>query len=57
MSGTQLTGWSRNDGTPFPKVKDESDPDDLYPENYVTKQLWENMYQGIQRRREESEFT
>ncbi len=37
MPGTQLTVWSRKDGTPLSNLNDEPDPDDLYPEGDVTK--------------------
>jgi hypothetical protein len=49
IPGAQLTVWSRNDGTPFPAINTEPDPDNLYPEGYVTQQFWKNLYQGIQR--------
>jgi hypothetical protein len=53
MSGTQLTVWSREDGTPFPNLNDETNPDDPCPEEYVTKQFWKNKYEGIEQRRNE----
>jgi hypothetical protein len=47
MPGAQLTVWSREDGTPFPHLNEEPDPDDLSPESDVTKQFWRNRYLGI----------
>ena len=41
MSGTQLTVWSRNQGTLFPNFCE--DFDDLCPEESVTKELWKKM--------------
>jgi hypothetical protein len=51
MPGTQLIVWSRKDGTPYPSLAAAPDPDDLYPEEYVTKPFWKNLYQGMERRR------
>jgi len=56
MPGMQLTVWSRNDGTPFPNLNEEPDPDDLYPESNVTKQFWMNLYEGIDKWRNESKY-
>lgn len=56
MPGTQLTVWSRNDGTPFPNLNDEPDPNDLAPEGSVTKQFWINLFTGIERWRKESKY-
>jgi hypothetical protein len=52
--GGQNTVWSRDDGTPFPNLNTEPDLDDLTPEESVTKQLWLNLYEGIERWRKES---
>lgn len=51
IPGAQLAVWSRNDGTPFPNLNEELDPDDLYPEGDVTKQFWKNLYRGIEQMR------
>jgi hypothetical protein len=60
IPGAQFTVWSRKDGTPFPVLfkqqEIEQDPDDLCPEGYVTKQLWINLFSGIERQREESKY-
>lgn len=53
MPGTQLTVWSREDGTPFPNLNDDPDPDDLCLESDVTKQFWKNLYNGIEQMRED----
>ena len=47
MLGTQLTVWSRDDGTPFPNFNDEPDPDDTCPKEGVTKQFWKTLYIGV----------
>jgi hypothetical protein len=54
MPGTQLTVWSRDEGTPFPNLNEEPDSDDLCPESDVTKQFWKNLYQGLERGRQNS---
>jgi hypothetical protein len=51
IPGGQYTVWSRKDGTPFPNLNDEPNPDDLAPEGSVTKQFWRDLYLGIERRR------
>jgi len=56
MPGTQLTVWCREVGTPFPNLTDESDPDDLCPEEYVTKQFWKNKYNSINQWRNEQKY-
>lgn len=38
-------------GTPFPNLNDELDPDDLTPEESVTKQIWKVMYCGREMQR------
>jgi len=52
--------WSREDGKPFPvlghQLEPEPDPDDLCPEGGVTKQLWKNIYGGINQWRTELEY-
>lgn len=50
VPGTQYTVWSRDDGTSFPNLNEEPDPDDLCPESDVTKQFWKNLYFGINQR-------
>jgi hypothetical protein len=52
----QFTVWSRDDGTPFPNLNAEPDPDDLYPENDVTKQFGKNVYEGVEQWRNESRY-
>jgi hypothetical protein len=47
MPGAQFTVWSRDDGTPFPNLNDETDSDNLAPEGSVTKQFWKNLYDSI----------
>jgi hypothetical protein len=54
--GGQNTVWSRKDGTPFSNLNAEQDPDDLHPEESVTKQLWLNLYEGIERQRDELKY-
>jgi hypothetical protein len=49
MPGGQIAVWSRDDGTPFPNITTELDSDDLFPEESTTKQLWLNLYEGIER--------
>ncbi|MFA5332319.1 MAG: hypothetical protein WC342_08070 [Methanoregula sp.] len=49
MPGTQITVWSREEGSPFLNLKGEPDPDDLCPESDVIKQFWHNLYAGIER--------
>jgi hypothetical protein len=51
MPGGQIAVWSRDDEIPFPNFNAEPDPDDLCPEEYVTKQFWKNLYQGLEQRR------
>lgn len=36
-------GGSRDDGTSFPNLNEDPDPDNLYPESDVTKQFWKNQ--------------
>jgi hypothetical protein len=56
IPGAQFMVWSREDGTPFPNLNSEPDLDDLCPESDVTKQLWKNMYWGIEQLRKESKY-
>ena len=54
MPSGQIEVWSRDNGTPFPNLTNEPDPDDLCPEGSVTKQFWKNLYEDIERWRNES---
>lgn len=56
MPGTQLTVWSRKDGTSIPDLHEEHDPDDIYPESEVTKQFWKNLFSGIERWKNEKKL-
>jgi hypothetical protein len=56
IPGAQFTVWTREDGTTFPNLNDESDPDDLCPEENITKQFWKNLYRGIEQWRKESKY-
>ena len=47
-------GRNRYNGVLFANLNDESDPDDLAPEESVTKQFWKDLYEGIQRWRNKS---
>jgi hypothetical protein len=49
IPGAQLTVWSHDERTPFPNLDDEPDLDDLTPDESVTKQLWINLYEDIER--------
>lgn len=53
-STVQLTVWSRDDGILFPDLN--PDPDDLYPEGSVTEGFWKNLYQGIERLKNERDL-
>jgi len=44
------------DGTPFPNLNNEPHPDDLYPEEYVTKPFWKDFYWCVEQRRVESKY-
>jgi hypothetical protein len=54
IPGGQFTVWTRKDGTSFPDLNAEPDPDNLYLEGSVTKQFWKNFYCGIEQRRKKS---
>lgn len=54
IPGAKFTIWSRKDGTPFPSLNDDPDPDDLAPEENVTKQFWINSHTGINQWRNSS---
>jgi len=56
MPETQLTVWSRDDGTSFPSLSEEPDPDDLCPEGKMPKQFWKNKYTSIEQWRQESKI-
>jgi hypothetical protein len=56
MPGTQLMVRFRDDGTPFPNLNAEPDPEDICPEGSATKQFWKNLYQGIEQWRNEKEY-
>ena len=56
VKGTQFVIWSRKNGTLLPNLNAELDPDDLYPEGNVTKQFWMNLYEGIDKWRNESKY-
>lgn len=46
--GGEFEVWSRDDGTPFPhlgeRLETEQDPDDLCPEDNITRSLWASKY-------------
>jgi hypothetical protein len=48
------TIWSRDEGIPLPNLNEVPDLDDPSPEGNVTKNVWKNLYQGIEQRREKS---
>ncbi|MDD5188093.1 MAG: hypothetical protein PHF57_07785, partial [Methanoregula sp.] len=54
MPGSQVIVWSYDEGTSSPLLNEEADPDDLCPEDIVTKQFWKNLYQGIELWRNDS---
>jgi hypothetical protein len=56
MPGAQLTVWSCDDGTSFPNLNDELDPDDFYRESDVTKQFWKNRFEAIEYRQNELNY-
>ena len=45
----QFTVQFRDDGTPLPNLTEEPDPDDLYSEEYLTKQFWKSRYDAYNR--------
>lgn len=51
--GGEFMVWSRDDGTPFPNLGEqpeiEQDPDDLCPEDIVTKSMWASRYRARHR--------
>lgn len=49
----EINIWSREDGQPVPVVDDPdvTDPDDLCPEGYLTKQIWKNRFKSIEFRK------
>jgi len=56
LNKAQFTVWSRDDGTPFPNLNSEPDPDDLCPEEILTKQFWKTLYWNIEQWRKEKEY-
>jgi hypothetical protein len=50
MPGAQVTDWSCEDGTPFPNLNEELDPDDIFPGGKITNQFWRNLYQRNENR-------
>nr|WP_321352918.1 hypothetical protein [uncultured Methanoregula sp.] len=48
MPEAQLNVWSRDEGTPFLNLNEESDPDDLCPEGDVTKPFWKTLFARIE---------
>jgi|GEM_PF-4039222 hypothetical protein len=42
----QFTVWSRDEGKPFPNLNDEPDPDDLYPDDALTKTFLKQRYEA-----------
>ena len=55
-NGAYFVIWSREDGTHFPNLNEEPDPDDLCPEETIIKQFWKNKYAGINQWRNESHY-
>lgn len=56
IPGAQFTLWSRDDGTPFPNLNEEPDPDDLSPESSVTKQFWKNTFDALEQKHNANVF-
>jgi hypothetical protein len=56
VNGTQFVIWSRKDEDSCLNFNAELNPDDLCPEGDVMKQFWINLYEGIDKWRNESKY-